>query len=105
MDTGAIRLSTQALPGISEAGAQGAGAAGPAPAQGEFGRALKSAITDAQSLQDKASELSQRLVTGEVADVHQVMIAGEEASVAFELMMEIRNKLLEAYQEIMRMQV
>lgn len=105
MDTGAIRLSTQALPGVREAGAHGAGAAGPTPAQGDFGRALQGAISDVQSLQEKAGELSQRLVTGEVADVHEVMIAGEEASVAFELMMEIRNKLLEAYQEIMRMQV
>jgi flagellar hook-basal body complex protein FliE len=45
------------------------------------------------------------LIAGEPIDLHEVMISAEEASVAFDLMMEIRNKLLEAYQEIQRMQI
>ena len=45
------------------------------------------------------------MVTGEVTEVHDVMIAAKESQLAFELLVEVRNKLLESYQEIMRMQV
>ena len=44
-------------------------------------------------------------VTGEAADVHQVMVAVEEAGIALDLMLEIRNRVLEGYQELIRMQV
>jgi flagellar hook-basal body complex protein FliE len=43
------------------------------------------------------------MVAGEPVDLHEVMISSEEAGIAFDLMMEIRNKLLDAYQEIQRM--
>ncbi|RKY86908.1 flagellar hook-basal body complex protein FliE, partial [candidate division KSB1 bacterium] len=46
-----------------------------------------------------------KLLTGEIKDVHDVMVAVEKANTSFELMMEIRNKMLDAYREIMRMQV
>jgi len=105
MDTGAIRLSTRALPEIPDASGAAGAAQGGRAESGDFGKAFQGAIADVQKLQDRAGELTQRLISGDVTDVHQVMIAGEEASVAFELMMEIRNKLLEAYQEVMRMQV
>ena len=45
------------------------------------------------------------LVTGQAADIHQVMVAVEEAGIARDLLLEIRNKVLEGYQELMRMQV
>jgi len=45
------------------------------------------------------------MLAGETTDVHDVMIATEEAGLAFNLMVEIRNKLVESYQELMRMQV
>ncbi len=44
-------------------------------------------------------------MTGEVEDAHDVMVAVEKAGISFELMMEIRNKMIEGYNEIMRMQV
>lgn len=44
-------------------------------------------------------------MTGEVDNLHQSMVAMQEASVAFTLMVEVRNKLMESYQQIMRMQV
>jgi flagellar hook-basal body complex protein FliE len=50
-----------------------------------------------------ASELK-KVMTGEVDNLHQSMIAMQEASVAFTLMVEVRNKLMESYQQIMRMQ-
>ena len=46
-----------------------------------------------------------QLVTGQAADVHQVMVAVEEAGIALDLMLEIRDRTLEGYQELIRMQV
>ena len=71
----------------------------------KFSDMLKQTLGEVNQLQHQAGQSIQRLATGEVHDVHQVMIAAEEASIAFELMMEIRNKLMEAYQEVMRTQV
>lgn len=70
-----------------------------------FSNVLDKFVTDVNSLQNKASESIEKLATGEISDVHQVMIAVEEAGTAMEFMLEIRNKVVEAYQEIMRMQV
>jgi flagellar hook-basal body complex protein FliE len=47
----------------------------------------------------------ERMVGGEAVDLHEVMIAVEKARTSFDLLMEIRNKTIEAYREIMRMQV
>ena len=46
-----------------------------------------------------------KVLTGETSNVHQAMIAVQESSVAFSLMVEVRNKLVDSYQELMRMQV
>lgn len=70
-----------------------------------FEDTLKKFVSDVNSLQNQASESIEKLATGEVEDVHQVMIAVEEANTAMEFMLEIRNKIMEAYQEIMRMPV
>ena len=70
-----------------------------------FENTLKKFINDVNSLQNQASEATEKLATGEITDVHQVMIAVEEASIAMEFMLEIRNKIVEAYQEVMRMPV
>ena len=47
----------------------------------------------------------QRLATGDVQNVHQVMIQLEESRLSFQLMMQVRGRLLEAYQDIMKMQI
>ena len=73
--------------------------------QGSFESTLKGFVNEVNSLQNHASESIEKLATGEVEDVHQVMIAVEEANTAMEFMLEIRNKIVEAYQEIMRMPV
>ncbi len=67
-----------------------------------FGQMLKSFVQDVNALQHNSGDIEKKFITGEVTDVHQVMLAAEEASVAFELLMEIRNKLLESYKEIIR---
>lgn len=75
----------------------------PPPAKENFAGLLKSMVEDVNEIQHDAAELETRFLKGEISDVHQVMIAAEEASVSFKLLMEIRNKLLESYREIMRM--
>ncbi len=70
-----------------------------------FQKALGSAIEEINHLQHKADEAVNRLALGEAIDLHDVTIAVEEAHIAFQLAMQVRNKLVEAYQEVMRMQV
>jgi len=70
-----------------------------------FGQIFKDLVSDTNKLQSDAARIAEKFALGEIADVHEVMIAAEKAGVAFELVMEIRNKLVEAYQEFMRMQV
>jgi len=70
-----------------------------------FKDTLNSFLGDVNQLQKHADESVKKLVSGEITDVHQVMTASEEAKVAFNLMMEIRNKVMEAYQEVMRIRL
>lgn len=65
---------------------------------------LKGLVDQVDTLQKEADVSIRGLATGQTTDVHNVAIRMEEAGVAFDLMMGIRNKLLEAYQEISRMQ-
>jgi len=71
----------------------------------DFREMLCNAIDTVSDLQGNANELVQQLATGRTRDLHEVMIAVEEVNLALQLTMQIRNKIVEAYQEIMRMQV
>jgi flagellar hook-basal body complex protein FliE len=73
--------------------------------QGDFSTHLKNALGDVNDLQQKADQAIQQLAGEGKGDLQETMIALEKADVSFRLMMQIRNKVLEAYQEIMRMQV
>ncbi|MCR3920897.1 MAG: flagellar hook-basal body complex protein FliE [Firmicutes bacterium] len=75
----------------------------PSSPQG-FSTVLLNALRDVNQLQLKADESTQKLVIGE-GDIHQVMLDGEKAKLAVELTVQIRNKLVEAYQEVSRMQI
>jgi flagellar hook-basal body complex protein FliE len=75
------------------------------PGGADFSTHLKDALGDVNDLQQKADHAIQRLVGEGKGDLQDTMIALEKADVSFRLMMQIRNKVLEAYQEIMRMQV
>jgi flagellar hook-basal body complex protein FliE len=70
-----------------------------------FGDTLNQAINDVNALQNEAGKAVNRMVTGEATDLHEVMVAVEKARTSFDLLMEVRNKALDAYREIMRMQV
>jgi len=89
-----------------EPGATGAGGvqANDGPA-GNFAGALKSALDGVNATQSKAEAMSDAYQRGEVTDVASVMLARQEAGVAFEATLQVRNKLLSAYQDIMRMGV
>lgn len=69
-----------------------------------FADTLKRALGDVQQLQDDAQEIIARFVRGEHVDLHAVMAATEEAGIALELLIEIRNKLTEAYRTVVSMQ-
>ena len=71
----------------------------------DFKESLKDALRQVNDLQLHAADQVERLVAGEELDLHEVMISSEEAAIAFELMLEIHNKLVEAYQELQRMHV
>jgi len=74
------------------------------PAAG-FGDALQSALHGVAETQNRASALTEGYEKGEVVDVAKVMLARQEAGVAFEATLQVRNRLLSAYQDIMRMGV
>lgn len=70
-----------------------------------FGEFLNSAINEVNSLQLESEKLNQDLALGLTDNIHQVMIASEKAGVALQFTMQIRNKVMDAYQEIMRMPI
>jgi len=70
-----------------------------------FADMMKNFLQEVNQLQKEAGDHVEALLSGETVDLHDVMIAVEKASVSFELVMEVRNKLLEAYQELLRTQV
>lgn len=102
-------------PGLNPAGGvtgpdalAGAGATAPVeaqPAGGSFSSLLGRMVAEVSTKQTQAASAVAGLQSGQPVAVHQAMIAMEEASVSFQLMAEVRNRLLESYQELMRMQV
>lgn len=70
-----------------------------------FGEFLTEALGEVNSLQQDAAKASFDLVAGKLQDISQVTIAAEKATIAMQLTMQVRNKVVDAYQEIMRMQV
>lgn len=70
-----------------------------------FGAAMKSAIKEVNNLQQVADQTAVKLATGDVEDVHKAMLAMNKAKLAFDFTLQVRNKVVDAYQEIMRMQV
>ncbi|MCU0584526.1 MAG: flagellar hook-basal body complex protein FliE [Desulfobacterales bacterium] len=70
-----------------------------------FGRLLQSSLDRVGRLQAEANRSLEDLTTGRQADIHSTMIAMEKAEVAFELALQVRNKLLNAYETLMRQQI
>lgn len=72
---------------------------------GDFASMLDHMVQEVNTKQSAATDAVAALQSGQAVSLHQAMIAMEEASVSFQLMVEVRNKLLESYQEVMRMQI
>ena len=90
--------------------AAGIGAANPlgggdGPAPGAFGDAFRSALSKVNELQTNSSAMTESYERGETSDIAAVMLARQQASVGFEATLQVRNKLLSAYKDIMSMPV
>jgi len=77
-----------------------------APEQGtSFVETLRAFLEEVNSLQEEAAQYTERLLKGEPVELHDVMIAAEKARTSFQLLLELRNKALDLYREVLRMQV
>jgi flagellar hook-basal body complex protein FliE len=74
------------------------------PESPSFSDVFKRALNDASALQDDSRMLIEAFVRGEPVELHQVMAAAEEAAISLEFLVEIRNKLTEAYRSVMNIQ-
>lgn len=81
----------------------------PEKAEGEnsvtFGDFLKGAISDTNNLQLESNRAAEELIAGRNKDIHGTMLALEKADVSLRLLTQVRNKVIDAYREIMKMQV
>ncbi|MBI2432626.1 MAG: flagellar hook-basal body complex protein FliE [Candidatus Hydrogenedentes bacterium] len=76
------------------------------PAEGHsFRETLSEAITEVQRLNTEADATIKKLVSGDIKDVTEALVAVERADLAFQTMMTVRNRVVTAYEEILRMQV
>ena len=77
----------------------------PFEAQQSFSTFLKDSINSVNEAQIQSDQLTNKMANGENVDLHTVMIASQKASISLSATLEIRNKVVEAYQEIMRMNI
>ena len=71
----------------------------------EFGDLFNDAVGQVEQYRVKAEESANRFMSGEPEEIHQVILAGQRAEIAFETFLQVRNKVVQAYQEVMRMQM
>ena len=80
----------------------------PVPITGEsdnsFGDTLTRALNEVSDARDRSSDLTKRFANGENVELHQVMAASEEAGIALDMVIELRNKVVEAYRTVISMQ-
>lgn len=69
-----------------------------------FGDTLTDALNSISAVRDNAGEMTRRFVAGEDVELHQVMAAQEESSIALDLLIEMRNKMVESYRTLVNMQ-
>jgi flagellar hook-basal body complex protein FliE len=86
------------MPGLGAAGQSGDTA-------GLFQGIFQSAVSTVEDLSAKADDTVQRFLSGENEDVHSSVLAVQQASLSFSLFQQVRNRVVSAYQEVMKMQV
>jgi flagellar hook-basal body complex protein FliE len=87
--------------GVASTGAVGA----PKPPSGDFGDTITSALEAVSDAEFHADALAQDVAVGGETSVQQLMVAMTKASLSVDLLVQVRNKAVEAYQEVMRMQI
>jgi flagellar hook-basal body complex protein FliE len=87
-----------AIPDLTPSGASGQSGSG-------FGSVLADAIGRVEQFQQNADSSIGKFLSGEDEEVHRVALATEQASLSFDLFLQVRNKVVSAYQEVMRMQM
>lgn len=96
-----VRLEPMAVSGVPKAEqSQPKGGS-----KGSFEEILMNSLEEVNDLQRKADEAIRELATGEAQDLHRTMVLMEKAELSLKLMVQVRNKLLDAYQEMMRMPI
>ncbi len=75
----------------------------PAETAESFSTYLSNALNEVNNAQVESAKLADKFAAGQIEDLHQVMIAGQQATILLQLTTQIRNKVIESYQEIMRM--
>lgn len=95
IDSKSMKINNEITSGTSSSGSAGE----------SFAATLQSAINQTNDLQVKANKAAEELAAGRTSNVQEVMIAAEKADISLRLMMQVRNKIIDAYQEIMKMQV
>ena len=70
-----------------------------------FSDVLKNALVSVSNYEKKAGEMNQLFVKGELENLHDLTIAAQKADISFQTLMEVKNKLIDAYREITRIQV
>lgn len=111
IDTGSLMAMRNAILQQNSALQKAAGGADAAPLAGTptqgagFAGALKSAVANVSGLDAKSGAISEAYERGETTDIAAVMLAREQASVSFQATLQVRNKLLAAYKDIMSMPV
>ena len=91
--TGIAPIRTPSMPGE------------PSGSAGGFEKAFAEAVHKVEQFRENAGQSVEKFLAGEGEDVHRVALATQQAELAFELFLQVRNKAVQAYQEVMRMQV
>lgn len=76
-----------------------------AEAQANFANSLKDAIENLNTIQNESNYMTNGLASGQVQDLHEVMITAQKASITLETTVQVQQKVIDAYNEIMRMQI
>lgn len=101
--TDGLNSINRVLPGLIEPGSKPATSLATEKPDGEFSELFARMIDSVNDLQNQSAETQQAMINGEPIELHQVMIKAREAGVAMDMLLEVRNKLITAFSEIMRM--
>lgn len=77
----------------------------PSESQKKFADFLKDSLNNVMKTEAESNSLTTKMINGENVDIHQVMAAAQKSGITMQLTLEVRNKAVEAYQEMMRMQM